>query len=243
MPPARASVRCRSHSSASKRRSPHGKQMRRRVLVTLAAFLLLTALPAWLPGQPVFTGADVFPNEEFAWRRGRVMDRIGDAVAVIQGTTERPGEQALRQNNQFFYLTGVVEPRAIVLIDGRAKRTTLFLQPLNERREGRMFGPGLHPGDEAVTATGVDAVLAREEFAKALDGVARDGRVIYATFRPEVLGEASSSDPAALARATKEDPWDGRPSREEAFVARLRTAAPRSEVKDLDPILEEVRLI
>src|SRR5206468_5037057 len=66
---------------------------------------------------------------------------------------------------------------------------------------------------------------------------------IYATHRPEVLGEASPGDAVALARATREDPWDGRPSREEAFIARLRGAAPRSEIKDLDPILDAMRVI
>ena len=171
------------------------------------------------------------------------MERIGDAVAVLQGTTERPGEQPLRQNNQFFYLTGVVEPRAIVVLDGRARQTIVFLQPLNERREQRMFGPGLHPGDEAAKATGVNAVLARDEFARVLAGFARDGRAIYTPFRPEVLGEASSSDPAALARATRDDPWDGRVSREEAFIAKLKAAAPASDIKDLDPILDAMRAI
>jgi len=56
------------------------------------------------------------------------MERIGDSVAILQGTTERPGEQPLRQNNQVFYLTGVVEPRAIAVLDGRSKKTRLFLQ-------------------------------------------------------------------------------------------------------------------
>src|SRR5207249_3594571 len=128
--------------------------------------LTLVALWPLLLAQPVFT--DVFPPDEFASRRARVMERIGDAVAILQGTTERPGEQPLRQSNQFFYLTGVVEPRAIVVIDGRTKKTTLFLQPFNERREQRMFGPGLHPGDEAARATGIDAVVARGEFASTL---------------------------------------------------------------------------
>src|SRR5215475_11866872 len=143
---------------------------------------VLTMAVALGTAQPVFTGTEIFPPEEFAARRARVMSQIGDAVAVVQGTTERPGEQALRQNNQFFYLTGVVEPRAIVVIDGKAKRTTLFLQPRNERREERMFGPGLHPGGDAVTATGVDAVLARDEFANEVESIARGGRVIYTTF-------------------------------------------------------------
>src|SRR5437016_5248062 len=134
------------------------------------AVLFLAALP--LCAQPVFPGHDIFPPEEFSARRARVMEKIGDGVAIIQGTTERPGEQPLRQANQFFYVSGVVEPRAILLIDGKAKRSTLFLNPRNERREKGMFGPGLFPGDEAAAATGIESVLAREEFKAALEAIA-----------------------------------------------------------------------
>src|SRR5471032_789624 len=114
--------------------------MRTRLLSSAVVLVLLATTPS---AQPVFTGAEIFPAEEFAARRARVMAQIGDAVAILQGTTERPGEQPFRQSNQFFYLTGVVEPRAIVTIDGRTKRSTLFLQPFSDRRENRMFGPGL----------------------------------------------------------------------------------------------------
>jgi Xaa-Pro aminopeptidase len=178
----------------------------------------------------VFT--NVFPPEEFAARRAAIMDKIGDGVAILQGTTERPGEQPLRQNNQFFYVCGVVEPRAILMIDGRSKKTTLFLNPRVERREKMMFGPSVdwpietHP---------------REEFAKLVAQL--EGRTIYAPFRPEVLGSASSTDPAALAKNTKNDPWDGRSSREEAFIEKLKSAAPGSAIKDLDPILDAMRSI
>ena len=169
------------------------------------------------------------------------MAKIGDAVAIIQGTTERPGEQPLRQANQFFYLSGVVEPRAILVIDGRTRRSKLFLNPRNERRETMMFGPGLYPGDEAVKATGIESVAPREEFQAELDAVRETGRTIYTPYRPEVLGCASASDPAALARATKNDPWDGRISREEAFIQHLKSASPQSKIEDLDPILDEMR--
>ena len=81
---------------------------------------------------PLFT--DAFPKEEFAERRTRVMEQIGDAVVLIQGTTEYPGYVKFRQNNQFFYLTGVEVPRAILLIDGRAKSSTLFVFPRDERQ-------------------------------------------------------------------------------------------------------------
>jgi len=64
----------------------------------------------------------------------------------VLGSTESPGENPFRQNSQTFYLSGVVEPRAIVLIDGRTKQTTVFLQPADLRRDNSMFGPALAPG-------------------------------------------------------------------------------------------------
>ncbi len=74
-----------------------------------------------------------------------------------------------------------------------------------------------------------------------LEQFAREGRTIYTPFRPEVLGSASSYDTIALARETKNDPWDGRPSRVEAFIAKLKAIAPQSEIKNLDPILDFLR--
>ena len=135
----------------------------------------------------------------------------------------------------------MVEPRAILVIDGRTHRSKLFLNPRNERRETMMFGPGLYPGEEAVKATGIESVVAREEFQAELDAIREAGRTIYTPYRPEVLGCASASDPAALARATKNDPWDGRISREEAFLQHLKSASPQSKIEDLDPILDEMR--
>jgi Xaa-Pro aminopeptidase len=203
------------------------------------AIFLLLAASALVWAQPVFT--NVFSVKELAARRAQVMAQIGDGVAILQGTTERPGEQPLRQGNQFFYLTGVVEPRAILVMDGRTRKSALYLNPRDERREKMMFGPGLSPGEEAVQATGIEAVFPRVEFGARLSELLQNGRTIYTPFRPEVLGSASSSDPAGLWKANKSDPWDGRSSREEAFIEHLKKASPRSEIKDLDPLLDKMR--
>ena len=188
--------------------------------------------------QPVF--ARIFPPEEFATRRAAVMKEIGNGVAILQGTTERPGEQPMRQNNQFYYLTGVAEPRAILVIDGLTKRSTLFLSMGADRRE-RMFGSALFPGEPAAQVTGLDAALARADFGDMLASFARDGRTIYTPFRPEVLGSASASEPIGLAKATKEDPWDGRPSREEVFIEKIKALSSKVTVQNLDPILDKMR--
>ncbi|MGI8510513.1 MAG: aminopeptidase P N-terminal domain-containing protein [Gemmatimonadaceae bacterium] len=207
----------------------------------IAGITLTLCISPVLSAQPVI--GRTFPASEFAVRRAAVMHKVGDGVAILQGTTERPGEQPLRQNNEFYYLTGVIEPRAILVIDGRSKRSTLFLSPTNERREQSMFGPSLTPGDSAEKDTGIESVVARDQFGTVLTAVGHDGRTIFTPFRAEVLGSASSGDPVALARATKSDPWDGRDSREEAFRAKVETVAPTSEIKDLDPIIDSLRSI
>jgi Xaa-Pro aminopeptidase len=189
--------------------------------------------------QPWFS--DVFPPEEYAARRARVMAQIGDGIAVLQGAAERPAEAPFRQNNQFFYLTGVEVPRAILILDGRAKTSTLYLA--DNSRRARAWGALLEAGDEAVRVTGVDAALKRDEAEAAIAGTGRDKRPIYTPFRPEVLGSGSAGDAAAWQRATASDPWDGRPSREQVFIEKLKQKAPQSEIRDLDPMLDAMRFI
>src|SRR6185436_2445917 len=129
------------------------------------ALLFLLACAPIASAQALFT--DSLPKEEFAARRAKLMQKIGDGIAIIQGTTETGNALKFRQSNQFYYLTGVEVPRAILLIDGLTKRSMLFLRPRDESAE-RSEGPVLVPGPEAVRRTGMDAVEARSAFEAAL---------------------------------------------------------------------------
>ena len=204
---------------------------------------ICAALAAVPYAQPVFRGSDVFPPEEFAARRAKLLDKIGDAVAIVRGTPGPPGEMPFRQNSQFFYLTGVAEPRADVIIDGRAKKTSIYLQPKDDRRDNSMFGAALAPGVETATLVGVDAALPSADFGTAIGQIAADHRTIYTPFAAEVLGSQSQGDPTRFWKTNSADPWDGRESRETAFIAKLKAAAPESDMKDLDPILDALRAV
>ena len=221
---------------------PWRRRVARKVLMrtrfALVICLLGTTLAAQQALRPYFT--DAFPIEEFAARRARVMQQIGDGVAIVQGAPEMSAEVAFRQNNQFFYLTGIEVPRAILLIDGKAKRSTVFLpQPRRERYNG----PELGPGPAAATITGVESVVERETFTAAVNALAAETRAIYTPFRAEVRGGGSGGEATAHARATASDPWDGRPSRETVFKDKLQQAAPKSEIKDLDPMVDAMRFV
>jgi len=162
------------------------------------------------------------PGEGGVSRSGRLL--TGKQHRITLGTTPPLGLKEARE-----------QARKII------EAATEGRDPRNERREKMMFGPGLSPGEEAVQATGIEAVLPRDEFGAGLSELLKNGRAIYTPFRPEVLGSASSSDPANLWKANKNDPWDGRSSREEAFIEHLKKASSQSEIKDLDPILDKMR--
>jgi Xaa-Pro aminopeptidase len=211
--------------------------MKRLALVPLAAVVLTVMTSAQAPA-PHFT--DVFPIEEFAARRAKVMERIKDGVAILQGAPEMSAEVQFRQNNHFFYLTGVEVPRALLVIDGRAKRSTLYLPP--PRRE-RYNGPELGPGEQAAKITGIESVVERDAFAAAFPRLPQDGRPIYTPFRAEVRGGGSVGEAVGHATATATDPWDGRPPREVTFMQRLRAIAPQVELRNLDPLLDEMRFV
>jgi Xaa-Pro aminopeptidase len=208
--------------------------------VLLAQALLAIAIAAVSAEPPLFT--DAFPLEEFAARRQRVMEKIGDGVAILQGAAEYPAYVKFRQNNQFFYLTGVEVPRAIVALDGRTKQTTLFLLPRDERAE-RSEGPSLVPGAEAARLTGIPSVRPRGELAAMLARLGGEGRTLFLPHRPEALGAATPSYATMHAEKSAKDPWDGRRSRERAFIDSVRVKAPGASIEDLDPILDAMRLV
>jgi Xaa-Pro aminopeptidase len=210
----------------------------RRTRVALLAILSLATV-AGTHAEPAFTS--VFPPAEFAAHRAVLMERIGDGVAVLQGAPEPPAELPFRQSNDFFYLTGVEIPRALLLIDGRSKRSTLFLPAATERRD-RMFGEELAPGDQAERITGIESVVDRNDFGGVLAAAVGAGRALYIPFRPAANGGGSSSDAVAFAKASGADPWDGGTSLAARFVDRLKAAAPQASIRDLDPVVDRLRL-
>ena len=186
-----------------------------------------------------------FPPEEFKARWKGVFEQIGDeAVAVVQGFSLSNGFIMPRQTNTFYYLSGIETPHAYILLDGRDKKVTLYMPPRNERLE-RSEGRILNADDEILIKklVGVDAVFStddmRENFPPGLDR----GTVIYTMFTP-AEGQGQSRYELEVANASiAADPWDGRVSREGRLVQLLRTRNRRNEVKDLTPIIDNLRSV
>jgi Xaa-Pro aminopeptidase len=182
-------------------------------------------------------------NSFFAARREALMKRMQGAVAVLEGAPETRSYAAFRQDNNFYYLTGVEIPDAFLLIDGIEHRSILFLPPRNKELE-RWEGPRLFPGPEARAATGMDEVLEnlklKEELEKRRSGL----RELYTPLAPEETAETSRDRALQYETARKKSPWDGRSSRAAAFGTKLQAALGRSvAIKDLCPFLDDMRRV
>jgi Xaa-Pro aminopeptidase len=209
------------------------------LLVLAGVFASVSAQPALskVEGPPLFPTS--LPKEEFAARRAKVLQKIGDGVVVMQGATETASYEKFRQSNQFYYLTGVETPRAILVLDGRAKSATLYLNPTNEQME-RSEGPLLGPGAAAEQLTGIEHVSPRAEFDTAAAGLA--GRTVYTTVRGETVLMGTPDRANSHARARDADPWDVQTSREAWFRTKLGEKAPGAKFENLDDILDEMRM-
>ena len=68
-----------------------------------------------------------FTPDDFAKRRAKVLEQIGDGIAILHGAELPEGYIKFRQDNNFFYLTGVEIPNATLILDGKTKTATLFV--------------------------------------------------------------------------------------------------------------------
>jgi Xaa-Pro aminopeptidase len=219
-------------------------------MTTPATFLrsgmLLLACALALPASAQHYQTD-FPPEEFKARWAQLFDAIGgDAVAVLQGAPLTNGFIVPRQHNTFYYLCGIETPDSYLLLDGRSRTVTIYLPPRNERLE-RAEGKVLSAEDADVVRqlTGAHEVRSTAEMGDGwpIGGGRGPAPAIYAESAPPEGQGQSRGELLAGNAAVANDPWDGRLPREGQFLARVRLRNPRSEIRDLTPILDRMRSV
>ncbi|MET0167424.1 MAG: aminopeptidase P family protein [Vicinamibacterales bacterium] len=217
------------------------------------AFALLA--PAMASAQYYQTD---FPAEEFQARHRKLFEQIGAAaVAVVQGMPQTEGFTLPRQHNSFYYLSGIETPGAYLLLDGRTRKVTIYLPARNpqlEAAEGRVLSADdvelvrrisgvdeVRPLTDMVGTNWPLVATGREQAGGGRGG--QPGVAVYAEFSPpENLGQ-SRGELVSAETSRAIDFWDGAPPRQRRFVELLRSRHPRSDVRNLNPILDEMRSV
>jgi Xaa-Pro aminopeptidase len=222
--------------------------MRMPRLVALALLSETGLHPAVAAGQ-----SDVaFPPEVYAGRRDRLAEAVREGLVVIPGRyLVSPGDDLTRQDPDFWYLTGVESPYAILVMahaaadrgtTARPWRSVLFL-PTRFQFAGGQFPMAdtafrhavwnrprhrLVPGPEAVRATGVDEVLPIDSFVPRLRQLARGARAVFTP-----LGDTLFSPPGLPA------PLDERAQ----FADGLARVLPGVVRRDVTPFVARLRAV
>ena len=183
----------------------------------------------------------VFTAEELSQRRERLYDTIGDqAVAVFQASDYPASMDRFRQYNEFYYFTGIEVAHAYALIDGRSRKTTLFLPRESQiAKEHDDEIPSLENADFAKKLSGAEDVKPVEALGQALT----NAEIVYAMFRASQGEGATYGSLASWQTNVTADPWDGRVNRSTNFINLMRNRYPNLQFKDLVPIVQRMRLV
>jgi Xaa-Pro aminopeptidase len=133
---------------------------------------------AAIVGSPVIEAqvgspAGPVPVELLVARRQAIMTAMESGVAVlgsaevrsIEANGPHPQDSDFRQDNDFFYLTGLETPDSWLVLVARPdseSTAVLFLPPRDSAAE-RWTGPQLGPGPDAVALTGIDDIRSSED--------------------------------------------------------------------------------
>jgi len=186
-----------------------------------------------------FSAAE-FDKAEYAGRRSRLMGEIGDGAAIFLGATTPASDVAFRQGHDFFYMTGVEIPDAILVVDGLRQESVLFFTMDETTADGLAIPTDLVR--EPVAYTGIDRAMSVDAFGGYLAGLVSRRQPLYTMFKPEEIGPENSNEKFnALQKSMTLNIWDGRLTRELQFVKQLRERFPQADVGDVSPIVWNLR--
>ena len=192
-------------------------------------------------------GQSLFTSQWHSERREALLDFLADkdpGVVVLRGAGTANDYRPFRQDNNFWYFTGVTTPNAVLVMTTDTREQYLLVPPvgpLDERWMGDLIDI-----EEAATLTGIENTMEigprNVELKTLLDGLLKDRPKIYMQKRPAENWMMSRDNLTAWESAIKRDGYDGRLSREAQFANRLKEVH-EVPVADMTVSLDAMRVI
>ena len=202
-----------------------------------------TALLLCLLLAPALAAQERFDKAEFAGRRARLLERIPDGLAIVLAATEHPYPVRFRQSPDFFYLTGMEEPGAVLVLNGVTKSATVFA--LKRPQLGfPNYPPQLRDVPKAQELYGI-SVQPMEAFFSTLSLIGGNPALkqLYLQLTPPDAQLQARGEARAFAAQAMEHPLFGQPQPWGVAIERLRQALPHLPAADLSPQLDEMRWV
>lgn len=207
-----------------------------------ASNLYLAIILTLLLGTLAVSAQESFNKAEFAARRAKVFEKIGDGTAIVFANEKHRYAVKFRQSPDFYYLTGIEEPDAILVLAGAQKRTFLFArrrQPWQKTIEG----PGIFDIKNAAEIYGLTAILPLDDFFTALGSrMSRTTKIFAPLTPPDDLQFAREEMPFNETEALNH-PLNSTPARHKQAINKLKEWQPQLSFADINPILDDLRWV
>jgi len=201
----------------------------------------------WLAGlicvSAAFAQRTGYSKDEFLRRRNALMDKAGDGLIVLFGESmPQPGAH-FHQENDFYYLTGVEDPGAAVILVPRSKEAYLFL-PQQTPREAMMSGANLLKDPKAKAKTGFTEVHDVSYFDEFIGrNLARVGTTMHLRLSPaDTIDNARYETLIFTARKARLH-YNDQISLDSYRILKLKERFPAALFRDITPAIDAMRVI
>ncbi len=199
-------------------------------------------------------GQGLFTMEWHAARRAALIETFKqrasdqDGVIVLRGAGPQDDYRAPRQDNNFWYFTGITTPNAVYVVVPASGKEYLLVPKVTGGQE-RWLGD-LIDSKEAKELTGIETCTSISKVGGGpwsnlealLEKLAKDHSAFYVQRQPAESWMMSRDNAAGAKRSMLQDPFDGRSTRGEQFARKLEEAY-GIKMRDITLMIDNMRLV
>jgi len=216
----------------------------RRISAVLLFVIGLATLPGWSQYTDQTVINDLGGPPEFARRRQELARQAKQGIIILFARTQEPESNHYREDNDFFYYTGLADPGAVLLMDAsKPERVTVF-EPQQAPRTKQVYGPNLLSlGADAQKAAGYATVLPVSSLDPMLSFLLAQESDIWVR-----LGFADKADGARMEIGRDyaleyADPYGQPLPGDRAKLKKLAERYPAARLHDVTPLIDAMRNI
>jgi Xaa-Pro aminopeptidase len=183
-----------------------------------------------------------FNKSEFEARRAKLFEKISDGVAVIFAAKAQFYPVKFRQAPDFYYLTGIEEPGAVLLMIGPNKSSILFA-PRRSDPQIRAEGPGIWQMEKKEEVYGLTRVQPIEEFLPMLQFVDRRARKLYMLMGSQGNVQNAREELDFYESLEMAQSIFGGVTEAKKAIGVVQQMLPQLTLQSLNPLLDEMRWI
>lgn len=203
--------------------------------------LLITCFVVLALAAPAFA-QQPFNKSEFVARRAKLFEKIPDGLVVLFGAKGQHYPVKFRQSPDFYYLTGVEEPGAVLVLVGSNKSSFLFV-PRRSEPQIRADGPGIWQIEKREEVYGLTRVQPIEEFLPMLQFFPSRAKKLYMLSGSQGNVQNARDELDYFETLEGSQSIFGGVSEAKKAISLIQQIVPQLALHSLNPLLDEMRWI